>query len=79
MWLLVAIVLVVGALFVLSVRAWISILAQETDRRACPTCKARMVVTSTPETESGLSCQCTRCGRVLPFERPRREMLNRPG
>ncbi|MGO4712916.1 hypothetical protein [Bradyrhizobium sp. 2TAF24] len=74
MWLLVAIALVVGALFVLSVRAWISILSQETDRRACPACKARMMVTTLPDAH-GLSYQCTRCGRVLPFVQGRRDAL----
>ncbi|MEW6639068.1 MAG: hypothetical protein AB1586_01090 [Pseudomonadota bacterium] len=78
MWLLVAIALVVGALFVLSVRAWIAILGAETDRRACPACRTRMVVTTLPEAE-GLAYQCTRCGRVLPFQRADREALPPPG
>lgn len=66
MWLLIAIALVVGALFAVSIRAWISILVHETDRHECPSCKAKMALAPAKDS-TGLAFQCRRCGESLPF------------
>ena len=66
MWLLIAIALVVGALFAVSIRAWISILVHETDRHDCPSCKSRMALAPS-KGATDLAFQCSRCGESLPF------------
>ncbi len=65
MWLLVAIALVVGVLFAVSVRAWMSVLKQEADRRECPACKGRLALT--PDKDEGFALRCTGCGEMQPF------------
>ncbi len=61
MWLLVAIALVVGVLFAVSVRAWMSVLKQETDRRECPACKGRLALT--PDKDEGFALEVHRLRR----------------